>query len=382
MILSVIVVNYNVKCFLEQCLCSVRKSILAQNELRSNAEIIVVDNHSNDGSLEWLRPSFPEVHFISNEMNKGFSVACNQGLAQASGEYVLFLNPDTILPEDFFEVCLSFLQSNRNAGAIGVRMIDGTGKFLRESKRGFPSPWAAFCRLSGLSSLLPGSRLFSYYYLGHLKEDQTNPVDILSGACMLVKREVLQKTGGFDEQFFMYAEDIDLSYRISQAGFMNYYLPLTTIIHFKGESTVKDRQYVQQFYRAMDQFSKKHLHGNKFFQSMLRLGVHVRSYFANTGNTNAKQTYEPVPEKYFLEGDMDSMEEARPALVSKAKLIVKNEEEANQILYCEGRTYPFKKIIESLDRNKSTKRFRIHALNSRSVVGSDSNSEPGETISF
>src|SRR5882757_2228169 len=213
MILSVIIVSYQVKFFLEQCLFSVEKALQG---IDGGTEIIVVDNNSQDDTLAYLVPRFPEVKFIANPDNRGFSRANNQALEQAGGKYILFLNPDTILPEDACRICLSFIAATPGIGAAGVRMIDGSGRFLKESRRGFPSPWIAFCKLSGLTALFPRSRRLAGYYLGHLPEDQTHPAPILSGACLWVGREVLDKTGAFDPSFFMYAEDIDLSYRIEQ----------------------------------------------------------------------------------------------------------------------------------------------------------------------
>jgi GT2 family glycosyltransferase len=182
--------------------------------LAAQTEVIVVDNNSSDGSIAWLRPMFPFVRFIANTNNQGFAKANNQALQQCRGQYVLFLNPDTILPEDCFVQCLSFMEFHPDAGALGVRMIDGSGQYLPESKRGFPSPWVSFCKMSGLTHFFPASKLFARYYLGHLSPAETHQVDVLSGAFMWVRKEVLDKTGGFDERFFMYAEDIDLSYRI------------------------------------------------------------------------------------------------------------------------------------------------------------------------
>src|SRR4030095_13423431 len=169
--------------------------------------------------------------------------ANNQDLQLVNGKYVLFLNPDTIIPEDCFSKCLAFMDAHPMAGALGVRMIDGTGQFLKESKRGFPSPWAAFCKMSGLTGLFPKSDFYARYYLGHLNSNQTHVIDALAGAFMFCKKIVLDKTKGFDEQFFMYAEDLDLSYRMQRAGFKNYYYPGCNIIHFKGESTNKDFRY-------------------------------------------------------------------------------------------------------------------------------------------
>lgn len=259
--LSVIIVNYNVKYFLEQCLFSVQK---ASTNLA--VEVWVVDNASQDGSRNYLETKFPSVHFIWNNTNIGFAKANNQALPNAGGEFVLFLNPDTIVPEDCFIQCIHFLKQKTNAGALGIRMIDGKGNFLPESKRSFPLPSASFYKLSGLSFLFPKSKIFGRYHLGHLSEHQNHEVDVLSGAFMMIKKEVLQQTGGFDESFFMYGEDIDLSFRIQQtpcletgSNYKNYYFSNSTIIHFKGESTRKGSlNYVRMFYKAMSLFAKKH----------------------------------------------------------------------------------------------------------------------------
>jgi len=225
--LSVIIVSYNVKYFLEQCLCSVQKAVRLLD-----AEIIVVDNSSADGSIEFLQPLFPQVKFIANRINAGFGKANNQALLQAKGNYILFLNPDTIVPEDCFTKCISFFENNSDCGALGIRMIDGSGRFLPESKRSFPLPFTSFFKLTGLSSLFPQSRIFNRYALGHLDEKKTHIVDVLAGAFMMARKEVLDMIGGFDEIFFMYGEDVDLSYRIQKTGYKNYYFSGSCIIHF------------------------------------------------------------------------------------------------------------------------------------------------------
>ncbi len=274
-VLSVIIVNYNVKHFLEQCICSV---LAAARNLET--EIIVVDNHSSDGSMLYLPPKFPTVLFKENRENKGFAKACNQGLAMAKGRYILFLNPDTIVPEDCFEKCIQFMQSHPRAGGLGIRMIDGSGKFLKESKRSFPSPLTSLYKLFGLSRIFPHSRIFSRYHLGHLPEHSNNEVDVLAGAFMMIPREVLDKTGGFDENFFMYGEDVDLSFRIQQAGYSNYYFADSSIIHFKGESTRKgSMNYVKMFYTAMSQFVRKHYGGSRasLFTSLIHAGIWFRA---------------------------------------------------------------------------------------------------------
>ncbi len=278
MTLSVIIVNYNVKYFLEQCLHAALK---AAEEVET--EIIVVDNHSTDESLPYLVPKFPQVKFIRNSANSGFGKACNRGLAEAKGDYILFLNPDTIVAEDSFLKCIHFFKTHPDCGALGVKMIDGSGAFLKESKRAFPSPLTSLFKLFGLSQVFPGSPLFSRYHLGHLDKEQNHEVDVLAGAYLMVRRDVLQEVGSFDEAFFMYGEDVDLSYRIQKAGYKNYYLADTTIIHFKGESTKRGSlNHVRMFYYAMSVFVKKHYGGVKagFFIFSIQLAIWVRALIA------------------------------------------------------------------------------------------------------
>lgn len=257
--LSVIIVNYNVKHFLEQCLYSVQQALAD-----IQGEVIVVDNCSADNSLNYLIPKFPDVKFIANKENLGFAKACNQGLKESTGLFVLFLNPDSIVPEDCFTKCISFLKEHTDAGALGIKMLDGSGRFLKESKRAFPSPLTSMYKLFGLAKLFPRSKTFSQYHLGHLDENKNHEADVLAGAFMLIKRKVLEKIGGFDEIFFMYGEDVDLSYRIQKAGYKNYYFAGSSIIHFKGESTRKgSMNYVRMFYNAMSIFVRKHYGGGR-----------------------------------------------------------------------------------------------------------------------
>lgn len=252
--LSVVIVNYNVRHFLEQSLNSVLKA--AKN---ISAEIFVVDNNSVDGSVEMMKKKFPQVILIENKENKGFSTANNQAIKQAKSEYILLLNPDTVVEEDTFEKTMNFMDAHPEAGALGVKMLDGKGNFLPESKRGFPTPEVAFYKLFGLAKIFPKSKIFGKYHLGYLDENKINEVDVMAGAFMLIRKKVLDEIGLLDEHFFMYGEDIDLSYRIKKAGWKNYYFPETRIIHYKGESTKKGSlDYVKMFYGAMLVFSKKH----------------------------------------------------------------------------------------------------------------------------
>ncbi len=273
--LSVIIVNYNVKYFLEQCLYSARK---ATKDI--SAEIIVVDNNSTDSSRDYLTSVFPEVVFIWNRENVGFARANNLAMKRSTGKYILFLNPDTILAEDTLTKCIHCMEQNPAIGALGVRMVDGSGMYLKESKRSYPSPMTSLYKLLGLAKLFPHSCVFAKYHLGNLNEYENNEVDVLAGAFMMAPREVLNRIDGFDESFFMYGEDIDISYRIQQAGCINYYFSETTIIHFKGESTQKGSlKYVKLFYTAMSQFVQKHFSGGKvlFFRLFMHVGIWLRA---------------------------------------------------------------------------------------------------------
>lgn len=278
MTLSIVIVNYNVKELLASCLESVQK---ACRGIRS--EVLVVDNNSTDGSAEVLPDRFPDVRFTALTENKGFSVACNIGWKQSSGEFVLFLNPDTWVPADGLQKCIGFMETHADCGALGVRMVNGKGKFLKESKRGFPGVVNSFCKMGGLARLFPNSKIFAGYYLGHLHERKTSAVDVLCGAFMMVRRTVLEKTGGFDERYFMYGEDIDLSYQISLNGYRNYYFPEVTITHYKGESTnKKSRAYFDHFYGAMDLFVKKYFRsGVRVFGYPVLMGaIKIRWFFS------------------------------------------------------------------------------------------------------
>ncbi len=276
--LSVVIVNYNVSYFLEQALLSVVKACE-----KISAEIFVVDNNSADDSVEMVKTRFPQVKLIANTDNPGFSKANNQAIRQAQGEYILLLNPDTVVEEDTFIRCCAFLDDHPEGGALGVKMIDGKGNFLPESKRGLPTPWVAFYKVFGLAALFPKSKRFGSYHLGYLDKDQVHQVDILSGAFMLLRKSALDKVGLLDEEYFMYGEDIDLSYRFIKAGYKNYYFPHTSIIHYKGESTKRTSiNYVFVFYRAMIIFARKHFSGTHagMFSFLIHLAIYLRAGLA------------------------------------------------------------------------------------------------------
>ncbi len=273
-----VIVNYNVEFFLEQCLNSVQKAL--EN---INGQVFIVDNNSIDGSVEMVQRKFPAYSLLANKENVGFSKANNQAILQADAEYILLLNPDTVVEEETFSKVIGFMDSHPEAGGLGVRMVDGKGKFLPESKRGLPTPAVAFYKIFGLSKLFPKSERFGQYHLGHLSEFETNKIDILSGAFMLMRSEALEKVGLLDEAFFMYGEDIDLSYRILKGGYTNYYFPETRIIHYKGESTKKSSvNYVFVFYRAMIIFAEKHFSQKnaKLFSFLINAAIYFRATLA------------------------------------------------------------------------------------------------------
>lgn len=273
---SVIIVNYNVKYFLEVCLHSVYRALSG-----IEGEVIVVDNHSSDGSVAFLKQQFPQVRLIENNENTGFSKANNQGVAVARGTYILFLNPDTVLPEDFFSQLLSYMDGHPDAGAIGPRLIDGKGQFAPDAKKSFPSFSVALFKGTGINRLFPRSSFFNRYYAVHIGEHELASVEVLSGCCMIVRRSVIGLLGdAFDEQFFMYFEDGDLCYRIHQAGYKNIYYPHTTVIHYKGESTRKATiSYVRIFNEALSLFVRKHYSRKnaRLFILLIHIGIAFKS---------------------------------------------------------------------------------------------------------
>lgn len=273
--LSVIIVSYNVKTYLDQCLRSVQR---ASENLK--VEVIVIDNCSKDDTLKHIKNEFPWVHCIENKVNLGFGKANNIGAKKAIGDYVLYLNPDTVVGENNFKLALKQFNEHPNLGSLGCRMIDGKGNFLPESKRGFPTPLVAIYRLFGLARLFPKSKRWAGYYMGHIDESENAAVEIHCGAWMMLSRQALIKSVGFDEDFFMYGEDIDLSHRIGEFGFETRYFSDSPIIHYKGESTKHDSwAYVKNFHVAMDIFAKKHFtSGAKAFSILIRTGIYAKAF--------------------------------------------------------------------------------------------------------
>lgn len=289
--LSIIIVNYNVKYFLEQCLNSIFAS-----SINFDYEIIIVDNSSSDNSISYLQSRFGQsnIRYITNKDNPGFAKANNQAIKLAKGEYLLLLNPDTVLGEHVLQNVIRFLDQNLQAGAVGVKMINGYGQFLPESKRSIPSPWVSFCRLSGLQTIFPKSQIFGKYNLLYLDKDSINQVPVLAGAFMMIRHSIIDQAGVLDEDFFMYGEDIDLSFRIEQAGYKNYYLP-ETIIHYKGESTDKnDYKYIKAFYEAMLIFYRKHFaDSNKLLYILICASIYLKLYLSR----KKKPSKTCIPEK-------------------------------------------------------------------------------------
>lgn len=295
--LSIIIVNYNVEYFLEQCLYSVRTAV---KEI--DAEVFVVDNNSVDGSVEMVKKKFPEIKLITNKENRGFSKANNQAIRQSKGKYVLLLNPDTVVEADTFTKCVDFMEAHPDCGGLGIKMLDGKGNFLPESKRGLPTPEVAFYKIFGLAALFPKSKRFGKYHLGYLDKEQTHEVEILSGAYMLLRKEALDKIGLLDEDFFMYGEDIDLSYRIIKGGWKNYYFSEARIIHYKGESTKKSSvNFVFVFYNAMIIFARKHFsqQNAKTFSFLINIAIYIRAAAAIARRIAAK-IFVPVLDALLL----------------------------------------------------------------------------------
>lgn len=354
-------------------------------------EVIVVDNCSTDGSREFFRNRFEEVRFIWNENNPGFAKACNQGLKLAKGEYVLFLNPDTIVPEDCFQKCIAHLQSNNNNGALGIRMVDGSGRYLKESKRGFPSALTSFFKLSGLAALFPRSGFFARYYMAHLDENKNHEVDVLAGAFMLMPKSIPDKVGGFDESFFMYAEDIDLSYRIRKAGYRNYYFAESTIIHFKGESTQKETvQYLETFYGAMEKFVRKHKGALEwgFYFVLIWALVFFKSILLRLSSKKVISDSSKAPEAFSVVGTEADATIVRSILEKNGlginEYILRGTEEvkkihSGKIVFC----FPFvsyKDSIELMERLPNTVTCWFYSAGTRGMVSSNDRDKRGGVL--
>lgn len=396
--LSVIIVNYNVRYFLAHCLASVFHAIQGME-----AEVIVVDNCSCDGSLDYLEKKFPQACFIANTENTGFARANNLALKKASGDFVLYLNPDTLVPENAIKRCLTFFESNPTVGALGVKMVDGSGKFLPESKRAFPSPLVSFYKLSGLSALFPASRRFGRYALGYLNEDLIHEVEVLAGAFLMARTALLHNSEGFDERYFMYGEDIDLSYCLQQTGYKNYYLGNVSIIHFKGESAHKGSlAHLKNFYKAMGLFVDKHYKGSTglLYRGLLKLAISGR-YLISAAKApwqSASKDHQPPNLLSFkrieLLGDARSASQARdiwkkyaPDLdihhtPAKGSLISHppEKDEHQAWVLCIGPEFTYDAAIAFLQRHAPVPHAFWHYLNFDSLISSSNKKGMGEVL--
>lgn len=379
--LSVVIVNYNVRYFIEQCILSVQA---ASENLK--VEIIVVDNNSTDTSCRMLEENFPNVILIKNKENVGFSKANNQGVKIAKGEYVLILNPDTVVAEDTFTQILKYAKTKQNLGVLGVKLVDGSGRFLPESKRGIPTAQVSFNKLFGISSKQTGK-----YYATHLNENETGAVAILVGAFMLLKRSVYNEVNGFDESYFMYGEDIDLSYTISNKGYQNYYYSQTQVIHYKGESTAKDIVYLKCFHEAMKIFYKKHFKLNKIYDFVMSFGIKLwyflkyfkfKSFKVVTKEIRSvlyfgenRLLLNSLGEKYELinEDIIESFEEVKQLLKS----------EKVDALVFDNSTISFKQIIAYFEiLKKEDVLFKIHPHHTNFIIDSSNSNNKGQIEIF
>jgi GT2 family glycosyltransferase len=382
--LSVIILNYNVRYFLELCVLSVESALK-----NIDSEIIVIDNNSSDDSCEMMKIRFPNIKLIQNDQNVGFPKGNNIGVDEAKGEYVCILNPDTVVAEDTFEKVLAFAKNKTDLGIIGVKLIDGTGNFLPESKRGIPTPWVAFTKITSLYKLFPKSNRCNKYYAQHLDENQTGKVDILVGAFMFLKRELYNEIGGFDEDCFMYSDDIDLSYRVLQKGKSNYYFHETAVIHYKGESTIKDGTYMKRFQEAMEYFYRKHFQASFLFSVFMKIGI---VFFSLIKRIQGRAKNKSIPKYYLLVSS--SLELAKIIAQATQKKVSfldsKTEKEVNlssismrkgtQIIL-DNEFISFKDCINmhEIHRNKGIT-FRIMPKKARFIIGSDSSDDRGGVV--
>jgi GT2 family glycosyltransferase len=373
--LSVIILNYNVRYFLETCVLSVKKAI--EN---LDAEIIVIDNNSTDDSCSMMVNRFPDIRLIQNNENLGFPKANNIAVKYAKGDYICILNPDTIVAEDTFIKILTFgknLSKQQEIGIIGCKLIDGTGNFLPESKRGVPTPWVACTKIFGLYKI---SSFFGKYYAQHLTENQSGKVDILVGAFMFMKRHLYLKMGGFDERCFMYSDDIDLSYSVLKSGLANYYFADTTIIHYKGESTIRDKKYMLIFQDAMNFFYNKHFKKSILFDLVMQIGSYLFSFFKK--NQQYKRIF--VVDVYVF------FTKSSPKLNLGKKIIYQNDfsdfkyqKRINYEIIFDINSYTFKEIINFMNENKAKNvTFKNYIPESNFLIGSNHANDISNFMSF
>lgn len=368
--LSVIILNYNVRYFLEQCVLSVQKALES-----IDGEIIVIDNNSSDDSCAMMKSLFPNVKLIENKENVGFPKGNNSGVAQAKGEYLCILNPDTVVAEDTFTRILNTKNWELNTGIVGCKLIDGTGNFLPESKRGIPTPFVAFTKIFGLYKI---SNLFGKYYAQHLSQNQSGKVDILVGAFMVMKRDLYNEIGGFDENCFMYSDDIDLSYMVLQKGKYNYYFHETTVIHYKGESTVRDSKYMKRFQEAMQFFYKKHFKKSIVFDFFMKAGAFA---FSLLKKNQSKTTTREIDQYIVFSKEAIELNLTKKTTNLNDFSKFKNNINSNIEIIFNTKTFDFQGIISFMNSNKSKNlTFKNYIPNSNYIIGSNNSIERGEIV--
>lgn len=374
--LSVIILNYNVRYFLEQCVLSVEKALAG-----IDGEIIVIDNNSPDDSCAMMKSKFPHIKLIENRENSGFPKGNNIGVAQAKGEYLCILNPDTIVAEDTFtkifdKVCQTPLSGAGGLGIVGCKLIDGSGAFLPESKRGVPTPWVAFTKIFGLYKVFPKSNWFNQYYAQHLSENESGKVAILVGAFMILKRDLYLKVGGFDENCFMYSDDIDLSYLVLKSGKSNYYFDETSVIHYKGESTVRDGTYMKRFREAMQFFYKKHFKKSWFFDVMMQVGSFV---FSLLKKNQQKQEIRIISEYVvFSRRNFELNLNVKTTYLSDFNQFVNNSKQNIEIIF-DTSTISFSEIITFMQSNTNKNiSFKNYIASSNYLIGSNNSNDRGQ----
>lgn len=371
--LSVVILNYNVRYFLEQCIRSVQKAIK-----NLDAEIIIIDNHSKDDSCEMVRTLFPHHTLIENKENVGFSKANNQAVSIAKGEYVCILNPDTAVAEDIFVKAIQYSESIENIGALGVYLMDGTGAFLPESKRNFPTPTVSFLKLAGFTRK---------YYATQLADMDEGEVEVLVGAFMLLKRSVYNEVGGFDEDYFMYGEDIDLSYRITQAGYRNHYMGTATILHYKGESTKRDDVYFERFYDAMQIFYSKHFNKNFLLESSVSAGVALAKRTKKFSSEKKLKIPSQFERNYFFTENIGLLEKLSETTATVFQMVSKNVHPTisieNSFLVFDAEYISYREIFKLMKQHSGKGNvFRIRPPGCQFIIGSDQSDEKGGVVVF
>jgi GT2 family glycosyltransferase len=357
-----------VRYFLEQCVFSVQKALEG-----IDGEIIVIDNASSDDSCEMMKTKFPHIKLIENQDNLGFPKGNNIGVAQANGEYICILNPDTVVAEDTFSKILNTKNWQLNTGIIGCKLIDGAGNFLSESKRGVPTPWVAFTKIFGLYKI---SNYFGKYYAQHLSENESGKVDILVGAFMMMKRELYLKVGGFDENCFMYSDDIDLSYLVLKAGKSNYYFHETSVIHYKGESTVRDGTYMKRFREAMQFFYKKHFKKSWFFDVIMQAGTVVFSLLKKNQQKNEVRN---IDEYIVFTKENLKLELSKKTTYLSDFNHFEHQSQKNIEIIFDTTSFSFTEIITFMKLNKSKNiSFKNYILSSNYLIGSNNSNDRGQ----